>query len=644
MKRLFLFFLLPLTLFADSTLLSSKDVHKIMNNFFEYHVDNKEISAVIIERSLKIFLEQFDASHAYLLEKESDPFLKPTAETLQQTLNEYKKDRFSIYYTMNEEIQKSIVRARNWREQWEGEPLVLIAEAKELISSQEQFSKTSPQNIADLRERHKHLLLMLISLQMRQNERSMNGKEDKLVALCEKQLRVMENPYLGLDEEGNTQPEEKLHHHLIMQTIKALARSLDAHTAYYSPEEALAMKVQLEKGMCGIGVVLHESIDGVEIVDILEGGPAAKAGAIKKGDRIVEIDGKSVTNSSFSTVLELLRGPEGSAATLGIVSNEVQKIRQVKLTRSMITIEEKRVDTQLEPFGDGYIGKITLYSFYEGEGGISSEKDIKKAIEEMKSKGPLYGLVLDMRDNTGGFLSQAVKVSGLFISSGVVVISKYSNGSMKYYRAVDGTRIFDGPMVVLISRGSASATEIVAGCLQDYGVALVAGDAETYGKGTIQHQTVTNDKTNSFFKVTVGRYYTVSGKSTQITGVKSDILIPTELQYEKMGEAFLDFPLAADTVPPAFDDRLTDVDPYVRKWFSKFYLPALQPKITTWKEMQPQLQSNSALRQENNKNYCLFMQKIKKETDFSDKRSYGCNDLQLEEATDIVKDMILLSH
>ncbi len=145
----------------------------------------------------------------------------------------------------------------------------------------------------------------------------------------------------------------------------------------------------------------------------------------------------------------------------------------VELTRSKIVLDDKRVDVEAEPFGDGIIGKITLYSFYEGDNGLSSEKDLKKAIDDLRSQGTLYGLVLDMRENSGGFLSQAVKVSGLFISSGVVVISKYSDGTVKYYRAVDGNRYYDGPLAILISRGSASATEIVAQTLQDYGVAVV---------------------------------------------------------------------------------------------------------------------------------------------------------------------------
>src|SRR3984957_11805724 len=155
------------------------------------------------------------------------------------------------------------------------------------------------------------------------------------------------------------------------------------------------------------------------------------------------------------------------------IKKERHEFLRVELVRAKMTLDDKRVDVSTEPFGDGIIGKITLYSFYEGEDGISSEKDIRKAIEDLRAQGPLYGLVLDMRENSGGFLSQAVRVSGLFISGGVVVISKYSDGSMKFYRAVDGRRFYDGPLVVLVSKGSASATEIVAQTLQDYGVGVV---------------------------------------------------------------------------------------------------------------------------------------------------------------------------
>jgi carboxyl-terminal processing protease len=459
-------------------------------------------------------------------------------------------------------------------------PKKLIADAQKRVHQGIQDEKPLA-NLAALKERHYQRFLNLISFQLQALQlENLNGKEAKIVALCEKQITAMENEYLGVSDRGKILSESDQEHYIILRTLKALAHSLDAHTAYYSPEEANAMKVQLEKGMCGIGVVLREGIEGVVIQDIIAGGPAQLSGQIKKGDIIVEVDGVPVTDYSFQSVLDIMKGKEGSRIILGIHNSSASspQVHRIELIRSKIILADKRVDIESEPYGDGVLGKITLHSFYEGEDGLSSEIDLKNAIDQLRAQGPLYGLVLDMRDNSGGFLSQAVKVSGLFISSGVVVISKYSDGSVKYYRTVDGTRYYEGPLVVLISRGSASATEIVAQALKDYGVAVIVGDQQTYGKGTIQHQTVTNDGSHSFFKVTIGRYYTVSGKSTQIDGVKADIIVPTGLHTEEIGEAYLEYPLPADWVSSAYHDSLEDIDPFARKWFQKYYIPTLQTR------------------------------------------------------------------
>ena len=378
------------------------------------------------------------------------------------------------------------------------------------------------------------------------------------------------------------------------------------------------------------------------IRDRLCGGPAEGCGKLQPGDRIVSVDGKSVEGSSFRHVLDVMRGPEGSSTTLGIARkdslNRIQHL-QVPLKRKKIALDDKRVDVSTQRYGDGVIGRITLHSFYEGGDGVSSEKDIRKAITDLQKNDVLHGIVLDMRDNTGGFLSQAIKVSGLFIKNGVVVISKYSDGEIKYYRVLDSDRLYDGPLVVLVSKGSASATEIVAQTLQDYGVAIVVGDEKTYGKGTIQHQTVTDVGSNAFFKVTVGRYYTPSGKSTQGDGVISDIVVPTSLHYTEIGENFLDFPLEADCVEAAFNDPLSDIDPFARRWFSKYYTPTLQERETRWTTHLTLLKKNSEERIAQNKNYQHFLQSIKDKVD-STSTTIEMNDLQIEESINIIKDMI----
>ncbi|MCH9609220.1 MAG: hypothetical protein S4CHLAM45_04470 [Chlamydiales bacterium] len=646
MKRYFLplFILFSFSLFAQKAELSSTDIRPLMDKLFMYHIDRKELTTDIVKRSFKIYLTQFDPTHSYLLLDETKSYLHPTDHFISSVLKDYEKDRYVAYFTLDRTIKGSVQRARGWRQEWEADPVRLVFEAKKIKKSSIALGSI-PTSKRDLKQRHYQRFLLLIAFQMEeQKQSSYDGLEEKLVMLCERQLTSMENSYLGIDQAGNPLSESEQEHQIVLRTIKSLAYSLDAHTAYFSAEEAHAMKVQLEKGMCGIGVVLREGIDGILIHDMLGGGPAKESGEIAVGDTITEVDGKSVKGASFRHVLDIMRGKEGTVTTLGLVRREKSgesKFRQVKLTRRRIALDGKRVDVSSEPHGDGVIGKITLHSFYEGEGKLSSEEDLKKAISELREEGPLHGLVLDMRDNCGGFLSQAIKVCGLFISNGVVVISKYSDGTIKYYRTLNGESYFDGPLIVLVSKGSASAAEIVAQTLQDYGVAIVVGDEQTYGKGTIQHQTVTDKDANSYFKVTVGRYYTTSGKSTQVDGVQSDIVVPTEMHYTEIGERYLEFPLPSDRVSPAFEDPLTDVDPFAKRWFEKHYTPTLQQRQTVWNDHLPILQSNSKKRITRNKNYQQFLIEIKEKVKLHG--THGQNDLQLDESVNILKDMIYLN-
>lgn len=637
---IYLFFFLAVTpLFSEEKKsLTNTDVKQVMSQLLELHVDQRAMNDQIVTRSIKIYLENFDPTHSYFLSKETNAYLHPKRSMINQILAAYDKDNYEVYFSLDQRIQQAISRARAWRQEWEQDPEALVAEAKALTPQKRSRPPAYPTRLHDLKHRHRQQLLRLMAFQMEQIDGDFpNSKASRLVALCERQLCQLENRYLGATDHGKTLKKEEADHLVYLRVLKALAASLDAHTAYYSPEEAYAMKVQLEKGMCGIGVVLNEGIDGISVADVLKGGPAAKPSGLQEGDLLLVIDGTPTDELSFRQVLDLLKGAEGSQTRL-LVERDQEKL-QVELTRAKIVLEGKRVDVSYEPYGDGIIGTLTLHSFYEGGDGISSEKDMRQAIRELEKVGPLKGLVFDMRNNSGGFLSQAVRVSGLFIKSGVVVISKYSDGTMRYFRAVDGTTAFDGPMVVLISRGSASAAEIVAQTLQDYGVAIVAGDEQTYGKGTIQHQTVTSGSAASFFKVTIGKFYTVSGKSTQIEGVKSDIVLPTKLGYEQIGEVYLDYPLPADRVPAAFEDPLTDIDPYARRWFVNYYSQSIQPRIDTWRTMVPRLRENSNTRLEKNENYKLFIDVAKKEVEKGD---WGQNDLQMHEAVNIVKDMILL--
>jgi carboxyl-terminal processing protease len=196
---------------------------------------------------------------------------------------------------------------------------------------------------------------------------------------------------------------------------------------------------------------------------------------------------------------------------------------------------------------------------------------------------------------------------------------------------------------------SASAAEIVAQAVQDYGVALVVGDERTFGKGSIQYQTITDASSDLFFKVTVGRYYTVSGRSTQIEGVIADIVIPTHYAPYNIGERYLEYPLVPDRVESAYLDPLTDLDEKTRLLFEKRYLPNLQRVVPFWKKVLPFLKQNSADRISNNMSFQKFLNKLERirarqtssvVNSVDEQIEMTLEDLQMEEAVNIVKDMI----
>ncbi len=652
----------------EPELLKSQDVAKIMQQIFDEHVDQKEMSTAILKHSFHVFFEQFDPDRIYLLQSEIQPFTNPSNAEMAQYMEDYKKGDYTPYIKMNDLIQKAIARSREWRQKWEYSEAELFDEAKNLnISKDEDLvdeRRPFANSLDELKKRlHVSLLEFILIQEHHYGVSAVLHKEGQVLSHFEVELRAHENQYLYKDELNKNLSTAQKDHLLTLHILKALAKSLDAHTAFFNSAEAYDMKVRLEKGYEGIGVIFQEGIDGVYVSSLVPGGPADKNGQIRPHDQIVSIDGKRVAGESFNTIMDMVRGEVGTPITLGLVRKKgtggesQDELVNVTLKREKIVMNQDRVEYSSEPFGDGIIGKITLHSFYQNSDGISSEKDVEDAINKLKQEGKLRGLVLDLRENSGGYLSQAIKVAGLFITNGVVVISKYSNGEERFYRDLDSHVAYNGPLIILTSRLTASAAEIVAEALQDYGVALVVGDERTYGKGSIQSQTVTNNQSTSYFKVTVGKYYTVSGKSPQQTGVKADIVVPGPYNHTDIGEEYLEYPLKADTIPPAFQDNLSDVNPDMKAWYLKYYMPSLQHKTESWKNMVPYLKKNSAYRLAHNKDFQYFLKKTdgkadddaSADNDAEDtgleepvKKNFGSDDLQMDEAVNIAKDMVLL--
>lgn len=639
--------------FADKELLQLDDINRIMKQILDQHADQKEMTSSILKNSFKVYIDQFDPDRIYLLESEVQPYLGVSDYQVDQLVAQYKLKKFPEFEALNNVIQKAILRSRGIRQSLEAASLPqLFLKSEELKSDGNQdwsdpdlrrpFAKTTD----ELTNRIKDEMMKFISNERRRyGESYVNSREQQTIRLLERQTQSHEDQYLYENENGKPMSEQEKKNAFVMHVLKALASGLDAHTTVMNPSEAYDMRLRLEKEMQGIGVVLKPTSEGYVISEIVRDGPAGKSGLVKIDDKIWEIDGNQVSGLPLNKVMGMLRGKQGTKVTLVLKrtvderGSPMEKMVNVTLTRDDISVDEDRVKSAYINTDVGTVGIIKLDSFYQGDNGISSEADMREAIKKLDQHGNLRGLILDLRENSGGFLSEAVKVAGLFITNGVIVISKYFNGEEHFYRDMDGKVSYDGPLIVLTSKATASAAEIVAQALQDYGVAIIVGDEHTYGKGTIQSQTVTEDQASTYFKVTVGKYYTVSGKTPQIQGVKADIVVPSQFAHDNIGEEFLDNPLKPDTIPPSYNDDLADIAPNLKPWYMRYYAPTLQHKKLLWDNMLPELRKNSNFRLTRNEEYQNF---IKGTGSSQQPSNRALEDMQLSEAVSVMKDMIAL--
>jgi carboxyl-terminal processing protease len=348
--------------------------------------------------------------------------------------------------------------------------------------------------------------------------------------------------------------------------LTAFTRLYDPHTSYMSSQTLEDFNIDINLHLFGIGAVLTVNEDGYcEIVSVVPGGPADLTGKVKAKDRIVAVqqegaDAIDVVGMRNKQIVSMIRGPKDTKVTLTLIPRDAtddSKRETVTITRDVIKINQARAFANLYevPDSDGTtrkVGVITLNSFYgeTGEPGkeadrASASNDVAELVGKLKKEG-IAALVLDLRNNGGGLLSEAINLSGLFIDQGPVVQVRDSMGRVSLGRDNSSTLAYDGPLAVLTSRFSASASEIFAGAMQNYGRAVIIGDSSTYGKGTVQ---TIFDLSNYLpklsrdygkpgaAKITVQKYYLPNGSSTQLRGVIPDIVLPSMREFLEVGES-----------------------------------------------------------------------------------------------------------
>jgi carboxyl-terminal processing protease len=352
-----------------------------------------------------------------------------------------------------------------------------------------------------------------------------SGQSQKVSALSNsmyEDLKVFTD-VLGLIQKDYV--EETKSKDLVNGAIKGMLETLDPHSSYMPPNMFKEMQEETKGRFEGLGIEITIREGVLTVVSPIEDTPAFRAG-ILAGDQILKIDGESTKNFTLMDSVKRLRGPRGTKVTITIMREGFTKPKEFTLVRDVIPVRSVRHELLEKNYG-----YIRLSQFQEKTDG-EFEKAVK-ALEE-ESKGSLKGLVLDLRNNPGGLLDQAVKISDRFIDSGLIVSveGRKEDQKLKFYAHPDGN-LARYPLVVLVNGGSASGAEIVAGAIQDHGRGIIVG-TQTFGKGSVQ--TIIPLKDGSGLRLTTARYYTPNGRSIQAKGIVPDIVVkPSKVEEEKEG-------------------------------------------------------------------------------------------------------------
>jgi len=392
--------------------------------------------------------------------------------------------------------------------------------------------------------------------------------------------------------------------------LTTIVEQFDPHTNYMAPPDKDRFDQRMSGKLEGVGARLQKKKDYINVMEVISGGPAWRGEHIEVGDILLkvrqedELEPVSIVGMRIDDAVKLIKGPKGSKVILTVKGVD-GSIREEIITRDVVELEETYAKSTLINKQENTFGLINLPAFYfnmQNYKERNAATDIEKELLALKQEG-IEGLVLDLRDNGGGSLRTAVDIAGLFIKKGPVVQVASSDGTKDVLEDEDSTIVWDGPLVILVNELSASASEILAAAMQDYKRAIVIGSKQTYGKGTVQNVVDLNrwlrknDQGDmGALKLTTQKFYRVNGGSTQLEGVKSDVVMPDRYSYFDVGERDYDNPLPYDKISPAsyqpwegFIDYKATIDKSNRRIAQNNQLKLIQENALYIKERRDQM-------------------------------------------------------
>jgi carboxyl-terminal processing protease len=531
-----------------------------------YHFTHKKIDDKFSEAAFGIYLKELDDKKRFLL-KEDIEKLRAFADQIDDELN---SGRLRLPDVGADMLARRVEVVRNMVDRLLSKDFDFSKnETIETDSDKLDYCKTDQ----ELRERWRKLLkyqvlhryLDLIEDRKGEPEdKQKKSPQEDLQKTAREKIRKIYDTFF-------TQILQEKERDRFNRYFDAVTRAFDPHTDYMPPSSKADFDISMRGSLEGIGASLQEEDGYIKVVKIIPGGPAFRQKQLEPADAILKVgqgtgEPVDITGMDIKDAVKLIRGKKGTEVRLTVRKPDGKRLL-ITIVRDVVELEDTFVKGAVLKGVTGIpFGYIRIPSFYRdfekaknGDRGRNATDDVKAELEKLKAMN-IAGLVLDLRNDGGGALTDAVQIAGLFINTGPVVQVKDSTGKVSVLSDDDRGTSYGGPMVVLVNEFSASASEILAGALQDYDRAVIVGGEHTHGKGTVQSiidldQTIPLSnmdkyKTLGALKLTIQKFYRITGESTQYRGVLPDIVLPDRLEGLKTGERYLDYALPWDTVRP----------------------------------------------------------------------------------------------
>ena len=562
----FLLVLLFLTLSSFFDFNQNNEKDKLLIEIISYviergHFDPKNIDNEFSENMFKEFIENMDGQHRFFLSSDIGNFKKYKYDLDDQIINS-KTTFFDLVY--NKLIQRQEI-VKNFYEEILNKPFSFNEDE---IISLDYKNAPYPSTLNDLKFLwRKRLKLSTLSIYVDKKEDQINQKKiDSSHAILDDYILEKQSREITLSNMKNffDSVDELNRNDYFNIYINSLVKQFDPHSFYFSPNEKETFDTSISGKFEGIGARLGKKNQQITILEVISGGPVWKGNLLEPGDVILKVSDSSgdpveVTGMRLDDVVKLIKGPKGTNVILNVKRVD-GTVNDVNIVRDIVELEESYAKASIIKKNEINYGLIYLPKFYvdfKSYNERNAANDVKKLIIQLK-KEKINGLVLDLRDNGGGSLQTVVDITGYFIKTGPVVQVKSTGGKKQVLRDRDPSIIWNGPLVVLVNELSASASEILAAALQDYNRAIVIGSKQTFGKGTVQNVVDLNKiiAGNSYgnlgaLKLTTDKFYRINGGSTQLEGVKSDIIFPNRYSFIEIGEKDQENPLPWDFIGSA---------------------------------------------------------------------------------------------